>query len=78
MNSAQTNRTEQAVSRAMKSSKAPDQVVEQVYLMTVSRPPTPPEKERLMTFISKQGDSPRTYGDILWALLNSSEFVTNH
>jgi hypothetical protein len=78
MNSAQTNRTEPAVARAMKTGKAPERVIEELYLMTVARRPTPPEQEKLKAFVTKQGETSRAYGDILWALLNSSEFVTNH
>ncbi len=78
MNSVQTNRTEPAVAAAMKGSKAPTQVVEQIYLMTVSRPPTREEVQRMDTFVTKHGATQRTYGDILWAILNSSEFATNH
>jgi hypothetical protein len=76
MNSVQINRTERAVASAMKVGKG--QMIEQIYLMTVSRPPTPPEKERMDAYVTRHGDTPRTYGDILWALMNSSEFVTNH
>jgi hypothetical protein len=76
MNSVQLNRTEPAVAAAMRAGK--EHAVEQLYLMTVSRPPTPPERERMNVYVTKNGDTSRTYGDILWALLNSSEFVTNH
>ncbi len=78
MNSIQTNKTEGAVAAAMKTAKTPEAVVEHLYLMSVSRPPTAEERDRLGNFLSKHGQNPRAYGDILWALLNSSEFVTNH
>jgi hypothetical protein len=78
MNSAQVNRTESAVTAAMKAGKEPPQVIEQIYLMSVSRLPTAEERQQMQAFVTKHEATPRTYGDILWALLNSSEFVTNH
>jgi len=78
MNSIQTNRTEAAVAAAIKQGKTPEKTIERLYYITVSRPPTAEEVQRLTGYVGKNGDSPRTYGDILWALLNSSEFVTNH
>ena len=76
MNSVQLNRTERPVAAAMKAGKG--HVIEQMYLMAVSRPPTPKEQEQMEAYVTRHGDTSRTYGDILWALLNSSEFVTNH
>jgi hypothetical protein len=78
MNSVQMNRTEAPVAAAMKEGKTPEKTIERIYLMTVSRPPTAEEVQRLTGYVNKHGNTARTYGDILWALLNSSEFVTNH
>jgi len=78
MNSVQINKTEAAVAAAMKQSKSPGQVVERLYLTTVSRPPNAEEVQRLSAHVNKNGNTARTFGDILWSLLNSSEFVTNH
>jgi Protein of unknown function (DUF1549)/Protein of unknown function (DUF1553) len=78
MNSVQTNRTDPAVNAAMRGGKTPPQVIKHLYLLTVSRPPRPEERQRLEAYVAKNEPTPRTYGDILWALMNSSEFVTNH
>jgi hypothetical protein len=56
----------------------PPQVIEQLYLTTLSRRPTAQELERMTRYVREQ-ETPRAgYSDILWALLNSSEFTTNH
>jgi hypothetical protein len=48
-------------------------------LAALSRRPTPVELERRVAYVMRAGNTPRTaYGDLLWALLNSSEFVLNH
>jgi hypothetical protein len=78
MNSVQLNKTEAPVAAAMKESSTPAQIVGRLYYMTVSRPPSDEEVQRLTAYVEKHGNTPRTYGDILWALLNSGEFVTNH
>ena len=53
-------------------------VIERMYLMTVSRRPTEAETKRLTEYIAKAPDAKTGYGDILWVLLNSSEFALNH
>jgi hypothetical protein len=78
MNAVQMNRTEAPVAAAMKAGKTPAEVFDRLYLMTLSRPARAEEVQRLNAYVDKHGKSAQTYGDILWALLNSSEFVTNH
>lgn len=56
----------------------PAKAIERIYLMTVSRRPTEAETKRLTEYLAKAPDSRAGYGDILWVLLNSSEFALNH
>lgn len=53
-------------------------VVETLYLSTLSRKPTDAEYARLLKYIAGEKDPKAAYGDILWALMNSSEFTMNH
>lgn len=56
----------------------PSQVVETLYLATLSRKPTPAEVAMAREH-AKKSDTPRQApADLLWALVNSSEFATNH
>jgi hypothetical protein len=72
------------VSWAMKRSRIPDGVISDLYLVTLNRPPSKLEiarvKEKFVLrpmFASK--DKPEAaYQDLLWALLNSNEFMLNH
>ena len=50
----------------------------EVRLATLSRRPTADESERLVAHVQKAGDPRKGYGDIVWAVLNSSEFTLNH
>ncbi|HZV06388.1 MAG TPA: DUF1549 and DUF1553 domain-containing protein [Gemmataceae bacterium] len=78
MNSPQLNNASM-VAPLLKSGKAPRQIVEHLYLATLSRRPTQHEMQRSLALVRKHGDEPRqAYGDILWVLLNSSEFTLNH
>lgn len=63
---------------AARPAKTPAQVFEHLYLTTLSRRPTADEQKRLGAYAGKAGDARTAYGDVLWALLNSSEFVLNH
>jgi hypothetical protein len=63
----------------LKSGKTPEQIVEHLYLATLSRRPSARELQRTLALVRKHADEPRqAYGDILWVLLNTSEFTLNH
>ncbi len=63
----------------LKSDKTPKQIIEHLYLTTLSRRPSAHELQRCVALVRKHSDEPReAFGDILWALLNSSEFTLNH
>ena len=80
MNSGQTNALQGVVDRAMKSGGADNaKTVEQIYLNALSRRPTETETKHIVDLVQKTPASSRTvYGDLSWAMLNSSEFVLNH
>jgi hypothetical protein len=56
------------------SGDSPATVIEKMYLATVSRRPTQSELDNLTNYV-KSNSATEAYGDILWALLNSSEFT---
>lgn len=56
----------------------PEQAIERLFLGTLSRRPTATESQKLLGHVGKAGDAKTAYSDILWALLNSSEFTLNH
>ena len=55
-----------------------DRVIEEVFLRTVSRPPTAEEVRRAKDDIAAAGDPVDGVRDLLWALLNTREFLVNH
>jgi hypothetical protein len=65
--------------RLARSDKAPRDIIDELYLGTVSR--YPDDKERalmLRVFTEAGGDRQAAVEDVLWALLNKREFVYNH
>lgn len=55
--------------------------VETLFLSTLSRKPTDEEREQFVAYVNSGGPNKNTkqaLSDVLWALLNSAEFVLNH
>jgi hypothetical protein len=55
----------------------PEKAIEKIYLTTLSRRPTADESKKMTEFVAKHQDQRAAYGDVLWVLLNSSEFALN-
>jgi hypothetical protein len=53
-------------------------IVDELYLTTVSRPPTSEETAKARSWISRAASPQEGLQDLLWALLNSREFLFNH
>ncbi|HEX5268934.1 MAG TPA: DUF1553 domain-containing protein, partial [Gemmataceae bacterium] len=78
MNAPQMNNAA-AFAAAHTRGAAPPEAVEHLYVATLSRRPTAAETARLTAYVEKHKSEPRqAYGDVVWALLNSSEFALNH
>ena len=78
MNNPRLSGTPAIQSEVSKAGNQQEKVIERLYLMTVSRRPSPVEVKRLSEYLAKAPDAKTGYGDILWVLLNSSEFALNH
>jgi hypothetical protein len=53
-------------------------LVREAYLRTLSRPPSAAELDRSMQFIANANTPSNGMRDLLWALLNTKEFIVNH
>lgn len=56
----------------------PAELVEQAYLRTLSRPPSESELHDALAYVSQAESVHEGVRDVLWALLNTKEFVINH
>jgi mono/diheme cytochrome c family protein len=61
------------------STKSPEEIVTELYLVTFSRPPSDEELKMAAAVFSATGATRQTATeDVFWSLLNSAEFVFNH
>ena len=83
MNSEEINakiRARQGTARKLAVSKLPArEIVDELYLSTLSRFPTEPERLLMLrVFTDAADDRSAAAEDVLWSLLNSRSFVYNH
>ncbi len=58
--------------------KTAAEAIDYMYLVVLARHPTVEENRRLTAYVGKQKDKRPGYSDVLWSLMNSSEFRLNH
>ncbi len=63
-----------AVRAVAGTTSKPEEAIERIYLAALSRRPTADETKSLTDYVTRVG-AQTAYGDILWAVLNSSEFT---
>jgi len=66
------------VAKLTTSGKKPSEIMIELYLRVIGRPPTPEETSSLEALFSDPEQTKATLEDIQWALLNSKEFLFNH
>lgn len=73
-------RSEAFVTKQMVGSGAtPQQAVERLYLRVLARRPTADESKLMLKYLEQPiAERQQLYAEIVWALLNSSEFSLNH
>ena len=65
--------------RLSKNSRSESEtLIREAFLRTVGRPPTAREAECSRTHLTEVHDSAEGFQELLWVLLNSREFLTNH
>jgi hypothetical protein len=66
------------VQHLLDAKKANAEVTEELFLATLSRLPTEKERALVAERLLKAKDRAEAFGDVLWALINTREFVLNH
>jgi hypothetical protein len=64
--------------KLLDAGQKPPQVVEAVYMACLSRKPSPEETQKLEAVLAAEPNPRNAVDDILWAVLNSREFLFNH
>jgi len=64
---------------AKKDTERFSETLEEIYLMTLSRYPTPEDRETTRAYVKKGGTKGSdAWYDVIWALINSDEFLFRH
>jgi hypothetical protein len=66
------------VKQFMQSKGTTEEVIEELFIHTLSRRPTSEEVEGFRELMGDDTKDSSVYEDILWSLLNSTEFTFNH
>jgi hypothetical protein len=66
------------LARLLAAHKPDDTVIEELFLATLCRPPSPEVVARVRKALAEGGNREEVYRDLFWALLNSKEFAFNH
>jgi hypothetical protein len=66
------------IATLLKAKTSPPAIVEELYLCTLSRPPSAEEAERATRWLEEAPSVKEGAADLLWVLLNSREYLFNH
>jgi hypothetical protein len=68
-----------AISKLIDTNKSNEEIVDQLFLVALSRKPMADEKTKLIAVMEEYGDERRTaIEDAYWSVLTSTEFTFNH
>jgi hypothetical protein len=63
------------IGKMMSANASPTQVLDELYLATLSRPPTAGEAGGLLDYVEKAKDKRAAWEDVAWGLVNAKEFL---
>jgi hypothetical protein len=62
----------------LQANKSPADLLNELYLAALSRPATAQETQTALAYLEKSADRRKAWEDILWAILNTREFLFRH
>ena len=68
----------QIVPKLLAANAAPEAIIEELYIRTLSRKPGAEELEAMLDLVGTKTRERKVYEDIFFGLLNSTEFLFNH
>jgi hypothetical protein len=66
------------IARLLKEKKTIRAIIEELYLTAYARRPSAAELRRTVNHVERQKDERQALEDVLWAILNTKEFMFNH
>jgi hypothetical protein len=70
--------TENRLGRLLAQRLTGSQIVEELFLVTLSRPPLPDESQAALDLVAQSDDERAGWESVLWALLNANEFFLRY
>jgi len=73
--------SKETLARVLKQYPKDEDAIKQLFQIGLGRKPTEQEKKQLLGFVAQQmmnKNREATYGDILWVIVNSKEYLTRH
>jgi hypothetical protein len=71
-------RPDNRIGKLLAAERTDSELVDEIYLATLSRLPTAAERSTALTHVARSGNRRRAWEDVQWALLNSKEFLFRH
>lgn len=66
------------VTKLIETKSTPEDIIDELFIRTLARRPTNAELVATREVIGDKGKDPAVYEDLLWSLLNATEFAFNH
>ncbi len=66
------------INRRLAEKKPPELIIEELYVRSIARKPSPKEMGALSKAVFAEPDKVKALEDVFWALLNTREFLFNH
>ena len=66
------------IAALLKEKKPNDQILEEIYLAAFGRMPHTDENKNVLEYVQGQKEAKAAWEDVVWAVLNSKEFLFNH
>jgi hypothetical protein len=66
------------IAKLLERKLPPEQIIEELYLRTLGRRPTADETKQFVELTAPIADQREAFEDVLWALVNTKEFLFNH
>ena len=66
------------VAKLLAEKREPTEVISQLYLAALCRQPTPAEVDNGVQYLSQSPSPDEFYQDLLWALMNTKQFLFVH
>lgn len=63
------------IATLLAAKKSTDEIVDEIYLATLCRQPIAAEREQAQQFLKEHDNAEEVYQDLLWAIINSKQFL---